>query len=131
MKIIVLLVFLSTSVSAQHVGRYLPQPIHKSDKFIFYLHGGAVTNRGDMAVNASAPEWGPYEYHHILDSLTKRGFNVVSERRMPDVDDSVYVRKVAQQIDSLLHAGLNPSSIIVVGASAGGDIALRVFVTCK
>ena len=123
---IVLLCLHAARIHAQTVGSFVPRHIDGEAKYIFYLHGGVVTNKGDGAINESAPEWGPYEYTYILDSLKKRGFHIISERRMPEVDDSVYVRKIIAQIDTLKAAGARTPNILVVGASAGGHIALYV-----
>jgi hypothetical protein len=92
---------------------------YQAPKFVFYFHGGVVTELGDNAINQSMPEWGPYEYSNILDSLRKRGFRVFSEIRKKNVDDSIYVNKLKTQVDSLLANGVEPSSILLLGASAG------------
>lgn len=93
------------------------QPV--SQKYLFYFHGGVVTELGDNAINQSRPEWGPYEYSNILDSLRKRDFIVFSEIRKKDVADSFYINKLKLQVDSLLAEGVEPSSILLLGASAG------------
>lgn len=74
----------------QSVSANLPSTLKRSEKFLFYLHGGVVTVLGNNAINQSVPEWGPYEYLNILDSLRKRGFNVISENRKEPVPDSFY-----------------------------------------
>lgn len=111
---------------AQTISSNLPFPVLKSDKFLFYLHGQVVTELGNNAINQAAPEWGPYEYLNILDSLRSRGFNVISEIRLKGLDNQFYVDKISAQIDSLLLGGVHPEQIMVLGASAGWDIALRV-----
>jgi len=111
---------------SQTAGPHLPRKISKSEKYLFYLHGGVVTNLGDNAINPAMPEWGRYEYSNILDSLRKRGFNVISENRRPNIDDSVYVKKIVTQVDSLFESGVKEKNIIVVGASAGWNITLHV-----
>lgn len=124
--IVILLIIVTLSqVAAQVVSPDVPKKISRSEKYLFYLHGGVVTVLGNNAINQSVPEWGPYEYLNILDSLKKQGFNIISENRKPDVDDSIYVKKLATQVNTLLQAGVSAKKIIVVGASAGWDIALR------
>ena len=120
------IVFWLNQAGAQSIGSYLPDPIIKSDKFLFYLHGQVVTELGNNAINQAAPEWGPYEYLNILDSLRRRGFNVISEIRLKGIDNQFYVDKISSQIDSLLRGGVHSEQIIVLGASAGWDITLRV-----
>ncbi len=112
--------------NAQSVSSYLPQSISKQGKYLFYLHGAVVTVLGNNAINQSVPEWGPYEYLNILDSLSKKGFHVISENRKPGIDDTVYANKITAQIDSLTKAGVKHQQIILVGASSGWNIALLV-----
>ena len=123
---ITIIALISQGASAQTVSTHLPHKINVSEKYLFYLHGGVVTALGNNAVNESMPEWGPYEYLNILDSLKSRGYNVVSENRKEGIDDSVYVNKIIKQIDSLLQAGLGARNILIVGASSGSHIALPI-----
>ncbi|HZI53710.1 MAG TPA: hypothetical protein VFD56_08410 [Chitinophagaceae bacterium] len=102
--------------SGQFISSFLPKKLTPSGKYLFYLHGGVVTVLGNNAINQSVPEWGPYEYLNILDSLAMRGFNIVSENRQEGIDDSVYVNKIARQIDTLFKAKVKPQNILVVGA---------------
>jgi hypothetical protein len=120
-----LLLFLHASI-AQTVSSSLPKTIDKKGRYLFYLHGGVVTVLGDNAINNGAPEWGPYEYSNILDSLRLRGFYVISERRFPEVKDSSYAVKICSQLDSLLKAGVPVQNLLVVSASAGWAISFRV-----
>ena len=86
---------------------------------------------GNNAINQAAPEWGPYEYLNILDSLRSRGFAVLSENRKEGIPDDVYVTKMVNQIDSLSKKGIDPKRILVVGASAGWNIGIRVAARLK
>jgi hypothetical protein len=121
-----LLLLVTHACIAQTVSSSLPKTIDKKGRYLFYLHGGIVTVLGDNAINNGAPEWGPYEYSNILDSLRLRGFYVVSERRFPEVKDSSYAVKICSQIDSLLKAGVSVQNLLVVSASAGWAISYRV-----
>lgn len=131
MKTLILLLLANSSVFGQTIGSSIPKSASKSGKYLFYQHGGVVTVLGDNAINQSMPEWGPYEYSHILDSLRKRGFHVISEIRKEGVDDSVYVNKIVKQVDSLLTAGARTKNLLIVGASAGWTITLHVAVKLK
>ncbi len=86
---------------------------------------------GNNAINQSMPEWGPYEYLNILDSLRGRGFNIVSENRKEGIGDTVYVHKISKQIDTLVKAGVSPKNILIVGASAGSVITILVSAKLK
>lgn len=94
--------------------------ISKSDQYLFYLHSGLVSLFGNNAINQSRPEWGPYEYYNILDSLSQRGFRVISEIRSKAVSDSAYAFIVSRQIDTLLKGGARPKNILVARASLAG-----------
>lgn len=110
----------------QSVGTGLPLKINKNDQYLFYLHGAVVTILGNNAINQGAPEWGPYEYLTILDSLSQCGFHVISENRKEGVEGNVYVHKIVAQLDTLFKAGVKPKNILLVGASAGWGIVLHV-----
>jgi hypothetical protein len=130
MKITVLFVYscllMNITSTGQSISSSIPKSIGISDKYLFYQHGQLITDMGNNAINLSFPKWGPYEYTNILDSLKTRGFNVISEMRQRRIPDSIYVNKISKQIDSLLVAGVLPGNILVVGASSGWDISLRV-----
>lgn len=85
----------------QSISSFLPKKIVQTEKYLFYLHGGVVTVLGNNAINQSMPEWGPYEYLNILDSLRSRGFNIISENRKEGIEDTIYVDKISKQIDTL------------------------------
>jgi hypothetical protein len=120
-----LLLLVHSLAFSQSIGEHLPKKRLAHAQYLFYFHGGVVTLLGDMAINQSAPEWGPYEYKHILDSLQKRGFHVISEIRKKGVDDSIYVNKTVLQVDSLLKDGVNAGRILLLGASSGWNIVLH------
>lgn len=108
----------------QQSGANLPKEISVEARYLFYQHGAVVTMLGDNAINNGAPEWGPYEYSKILDSLRMRGFRVISEIRKQGVAEKVYADKMALQVDTLLKAGVAPERIVLVGASAGWEMVL-------
>ncbi len=103
----------------------MPAQIERHAHYLFYFHGGVVTVAGDNAINSAQPDWGPYQYSAILDSLRKRGFIVVGEIRKEGVPDSVYVSKLADDIDRLFDEEVQPEHILIVGASAGNNIVLH------
>jgi hypothetical protein len=122
----IVLFFSTSGINAQLISATIPKKFDTADKFLFYLHGGVVTVLGDNAINQSVPEWGPYEYSKILDSLKMRGFNVISEIRKEGVDDSVYANKIVKQLDTLQQRKVRLKNITLVGASAGSNIVLLV-----
>ena len=124
---LVLLLWLFTiHAVAQDVRVDLPDTIDSAGYYLFYLHGGVVTVKGDNAISDAVPQFGPYQYSRILDTLGAHGFNVVSERRLPDIADSVYVIKISHQINALLMRKVPVTNMMLVGASAGSDIVLHI-----
>jgi hypothetical protein len=124
MKIFAPFLFLSLTAAGQSTSPSLPWSINPANRYLFYLHGAVVSELGNNAINPGAPEWGPYEYLNILDSLRSRGFCVVSEIRRKDIPDSAYAQIIVRQIDSLLQQGVPVGNIVVVGASSGWNIVL-------
>lgn len=89
---------------------------------VIYLHGRIIEEQGPAAMSA---EYGAYLYQAILDSLRAGGFQVLSEVRPQGTDVDQYAKRVADQVDSLLAAGVPARRIAVVGFSKGGGIAIR------
>lgn len=89
---------------------------------VIYLHGRIIEEQGPAAVS---PEFGPYRYHAILDSLRAGGFQVLSDVRPQGTDPTQFAKQVAGQVDSLLKSGIPAARIAVVGFSKGGGIAIQ------
>ncbi|MDN5287927.1 MAG: hypothetical protein JWR38_4201 [Mucilaginibacter sp.] len=122
----VAVLIISSPGYGQTISSALPAIVNPNGNFLFYLHGGVVTDEGNNGMTKAMPQWGRYEYLNILDSLRNRGFTVVSERRRPGVDDSLYVNKIVRQVDSLLQNGVPINHVMIVGASSGAAITLNV-----
>ncbi|HEY8558893.1 MAG TPA: hypothetical protein VIL74_00715 [Pyrinomonadaceae bacterium] len=90
-------------------------------KYLFYLHGKIVEDRG---ARASSEKYGAYEYEKIVEGFRAEGFTVVSEVRPPNTDVEQYAGKVAVEIRRLLKDGASPENITVVGASKGAFITM-------
>lgn len=109
--------------SAPKIFAEAPENVDVNAKYIFYLHGRIVEDKGE---NAVSPEFGAYEYRKILDALAARGFVVISETRPKDTDAVEYSAKVGKQINKLIERGVKPANITVVGGSKGGVITHRI-----
>jgi hypothetical protein len=97
--------------------------VANGQKYVFYLHGKIIENKGPNAVD-NTNGYGAYKYYDILDSIRKKGFTVISEPRPKDTQLKPYALKVTAQIDSLVKRGVTPSDITVIGASKGAMIAM-------
>lgn len=93
------------------------------EKYIFYLHGGLIEERG---LGATHRKHGKYEYFKIARALTARGHNVVAKARIKSVGNMTYAEKVANQIKRLIRHGLPAENITVVGHSKGAAIAMLI-----
>jgi hypothetical protein len=123
-----LLLLLSSFSFGQTLYTAVPKKNNTTSHYLFYLHGRIVEEQGTRAVS---PEFGPYEYMAILDTLANHDFIVISEARPVNTEVEFYAEKVSKQIDTLLKAGVKPEHIFVVGASKGAFITLYISVRTK
>lgn len=98
------------------------QPL-SSSKHVFYLHGRIIEVQGIHAVHK---EFGPYLYEDIIDYLNNTGAIVHHEVRSVDTDFHAFSENISGRIDSLIHQGINPQDIIIVGASKGAVMAMNI-----
>ncbi|QLG47257.1 alpha/beta hydrolase [Costertonia aggregata] len=93
------------------------------DRFIFFLHNRFLE---EHELNELHPEFGRTEYKEIIAEFKKSGLKVISEKRKGNVNARDYAYRIVTQIDSLIHIGVEPHRITVVGTSKGGYIAQYV-----
>jgi hypothetical protein len=106
----------------------MAKEVKRVEKYVFYLHGAIVQSQG---IEAFSPYWGRYEYVAILDTLRSYGYKIISEARPQNTDELEYAGKVAKEISALLETGISPEDLVVVGASAGGSIAIDISIRVK
>lgn len=97
--------------------------VQNQKKYIYYLHGRIIEIQGK---NAVSDEFGQYEFDNIVSALKVDNSEVIAEIRKENVDYLVYANKISKQIDSLLHTGVAPRNITIVGASKGAIIASNI-----
>ncbi|MBI4532491.1 MAG: hypothetical protein HY711_00980 [Candidatus Melainabacteria bacterium] len=100
---------------------HIPESIDTSGKYLIYLHGKVIEDQGP---HATIRQHGSYQYHAILRAIAGHGFIVISEVRQPRTIGSKYAHKVAEQVRSLIQAGVQAENITVAGFSKGGGIAI-------
>lgn len=98
-----------------------PAPAPPPARYVVYLHGRIIEEEGRRP---TSPAFGTYEYDAILDTLRGAGFVVLSEQRPAGTSSDTFATRVVTQVDSLIHAGVAPAAITVVGFSKGGWIAI-------
>ena len=114
MRTILLLLLICTYVSVG-CSQSLPQ--------VIYLHGKIIEQQGIQAVS---PEFGPYQFEAIIDSLKATPAVVYAEVRSRNTEFEAFGDKVVRQIDSLVQAGVAANNITVLGASKGAVMAMYI-----
>ena len=114
-----LVLVLVVPVFAQNAYEMPDKPDPKAH-YLFYLHGRIVED----GRRPTSPQFGVYEYDQILETFRTRGFVVISEQRPKGTVIEKYAEKVAEQVRSLIKAGVPARQITVVGASQGSWIAM-------
>lgn len=90
---------------------------------IFYIHGRIIEQQGK---DAFCEEFGKYELDSIISVLKFEKSVVHYEIRKENVEPREYAIKISKQIDSLIHLGVIPTNITVIGASKGAIIASNI-----
>ena len=99
----------------------VPEKVDRKARYLFYLHG-KIVEAGNT--RPTSEKFGVYEYEQILEAFRQHGFVVISEPRKKDTDIEQYGRRVAEQVERLLKAGVSPKRITIVGASQGSWITM-------
>lgn len=99
----------------------LPGTIDPDRRYLIYLHNQFQETATE---GEEHPVFGPYHYRQILEAFAERRFVVVSEQREPRADPVRWADRVAEQVRTLLQAGVSPRRVTVVGFSKGGAIAV-------
>jgi hypothetical protein len=124
LAICISLCFNFTSAFAEGVAYTdVPQVIETNQKYLFYMHGGWIEKYG---INRPHPSYGYYEYEKIVRAFTEKGFTVISEVRLHEVELYEYAHKIAGQVRRLLKEGVPAKNITIIGHSKGGQMALIV-----
>jgi hypothetical protein len=80
----------------------------------------------EQGLGAVSSEFGPYLYEDILMQFESAGFQVISEVRNGLTDPNQYAGHVANQVETLIQAGVPQENINIIGFSKGGGIAILV-----
>lgn len=114
---------LAPPVAVSELSAYaFPSSVDPTARYLFYLHGRIVEERG---IHAVSPDFGEYQYVAILERLAGYGFTVISEQRPKNADTAESAGRVVGQAKALLEAGVPAANISVIGASKGAAIAIE------
>lgn len=122
MFISVAFVFFAGTVFGE-VLKVVPDSPDLTRNYLFYLHGMIVEGSDGRPISS---DYGPYEYHKILEAFSREGFIVISEIRPKNTDPQSYSKKVEAWVAHLIGKDVPPKNVSIVGASKGGNIAARV-----
>jgi len=100
----------------------VPAKVDPAAKYLIYIHGRIIETQ--KSLRPRHRRHGYYEYEKILEALRDKGFLIISEARMTEVDPAVYAKTIAERVNSLIRAGVSPRRITTIGASKGGVIAV-------
>ena len=101
----------------------IPENPGLEDQYVFYIHGRIMEEQG---LGAVSPAYGPYLYEEILTQFMNAGYHVISEVRIGPTDPQQYAEFVANQVETLLEAGVPQDHITIIGFSKGGGISILV-----
>jgi hypothetical protein len=111
----------SAAAAGGEVVPELPDAPDPSRRYMIYLHNLWLENQGDGVPH---PEFGDYEFGGILDALAGPGLTVIGELRQRGTDPHAAAQRVADQVATLVGAGVPPQNLTGVGFSKGGAIAI-------
>lgn len=100
----------------------MPTAIDPGAHYLIYAHGAIVETGGRRP---SHPARGIYEYDAILAAFADAGFTVISEQRPAQAKPTEWGPRIANQVRTLLAAGVPPDQVAVVGFSKGAAIVAR------
>jgi len=119
----ILIFCVSSNLFSQNIYRHIPSKVDTTKKYIFYLHGRIIEEKGIRPVSK---KYGTYEYEEILKTLAEGDFEVISEPRPKNTNSFEYAKKVVLQIDSLLKSNVPIKNITIIGASKGAGISVLI-----
>lgn len=90
---IILLLLFMTGCAAAPSSRDMPPTINPSARYLLFLHGRIVKERGP---HGEHPLYGPYDYYGLVQAFADRGFTVISEIRPRGTNPSRYADGVAR-----------------------------------
>jgi pimeloyl-ACP methyl ester carboxylesterase len=112
------------SSRAVEIYDHFPDAIHANERYVIYSHGLIVEGDDPRPIS---PKYGQYDFPGIKQAIFESGgFNLVAPQRPKDPDYNNYVTTVESWVHRLLHAGVKPSRITLVGFSRGGQLTALI-----
>ncbi|PHS24266.1 MAG: alpha/beta hydrolase [Robiginitomaculum sp.] len=96
-----------------------PGPINAGEKYVFYSHGFIVEGSNETPVH---PRFGTYDFPAIKTALSASDFNLIAYHRPANTDPAAWAEKLANDVHTLMAAGVPAHNITLLGFSRGGMI---------
>lgn len=119
--IISVITITSSSIASDMIISTVPEKPDTNAKYLFYMHGKDIDEG----------RWGAKKYYQKnVKALSKLGFIVITEARPKGAikkwpsDHEKYAKKVVNDVNKLLEAGVPARNIIVSGFSRGGTLTV-------
>jgi len=119
--VVTLLMFTSTLLSAAELYTEFPNAINKSEKYVFYSHGYIVEGENEKPVH---PRWGVYDFPLIKKHLSDDFYNLIAYHRAARSEPFHSAKRLANDVNRLIEAGVEPANITLIGFSRGGALSI-------
>jgi predicted esterase len=119
---ILLTYLLSFELLANNIFTSFPKAIDKNGKYVFYSHGYGVEGSDPTPVHE---RWGIYDFPKVKEALSDVDYNLIAYHRPSKTEPIQFAKKIAEEVRTLISAGVKPSSIFLLGFSKGGGISIR------
>ncbi|CDL85166.1 esterase [Xenorhabdus szentirmaii] len=124
-KLLVTILLLAPLISwANVVFDEFPKNINPDEKYVFYNHGKVLEGNIEKPVNPSKPHWGVYDFPGVKESLSDPDYHLIAYHRPKNTNPFEYAKKLNNDINKLIKAGVLPQNITIIGFSRGGEITI-------
>ncbi|MBD2792273.1 hypothetical protein ID852_00875 [Xenorhabdus sp. 42] len=119
-KLLVTILLLAPLISwANVVFDEFPKNINPDEKYVFYNHGKVLEGNIEKPVNPSKPHWGVYDFPGVKESLSDLDYHLIAYHRPKNTNPFEYAKKLNNDINKLIKAGVLPQNITIIGFSRG------------
>jgi pimeloyl-ACP methyl ester carboxylesterase len=102
-----------------------PTDINPGDKYVFYSHGFLLEGAVEGAdATPTHPQFGKYDFPAIKRALSDVDYHLIAYLRPADTRPREFAQKLAQDVEGLILAGVQPENITLLGFSRGGAISI-------
>lgn len=114
------LLFSSLSYGGELFEKF-PEVIQPDEKYVFYSHGYIVEGLNPTPKHKT---WGVYDFPLIKQKLTDPDYNLIAYHRAAQTNPYKFAKKLGQDVNRLISAGVKTENITLIGFSRGGAISI-------